>query len=105
LREIFEGRGRDQAFLLKTSSFRKFTADMATELTQNPQAAQILSDLSRKNYFTQRHAAETRCISTTACFVSFFSNKPLMLVPRKNFAGFGTMQQGFVKEPGRVRCG
>jgi ATP/maltotriose-dependent transcriptional regulator MalT len=46
--EIFERAGAEiQAFLLKTSSFRKFTADMAAELTQNPQAAQKLSDLSR----------------------------------------------------------
>jgi hypothetical protein len=46
-----------QALLQKTSFFRKFTAEMAEKLANNPQAARTLSDLNKKNYFTQKHAS------------------------------------------------
>ena len=56
---ILEQTGTEtRAFLEKTSFFRKFTPEMARELTRNPKAARILSNLNRNNYFTQRHATQ-----------------------------------------------
>ncbi len=53
---ILEQTGLEtRAFLEKTSFFRRFTPEMARELTHNSRAAGILSRLHRNNYFTQRH--------------------------------------------------
>jgi len=43
-----------QDFLLKTAFLQKITVSMAEKLTGHPQAAHILSELSRSNYFTQK---------------------------------------------------
>ncbi|MGB5079271.1 MAG: BTAD domain-containing putative transcriptional regulator [Burkholderiales bacterium] len=43
-------------FLLKTAFLPKIAASAAAELSGNPRAEEILSDLARRNYFTVRHA-------------------------------------------------
>lgn len=45
-------------FLMKSSVLPTMTLDMAKELTGNGQAAQIISELTRKNYFIQSHVTE-----------------------------------------------
>ncbi|MDH4234503.1 MAG: hypothetical protein OEV15_05165 [Gallionella sp.] len=45
-----------QDFLLKTALFAKVPVFAACELSGNPEAAAILDDLTRRNYFTVRHA-------------------------------------------------
>jgi ATP/maltotriose-dependent transcriptional regulator MalT/DNA-binding SARP family transcriptional activator len=47
----------EQDFLRKTALFAKVPVPAARELSGNPQAAAILDDLTRRNYFTVRHAA------------------------------------------------
>lgn len=44
-----------QDFLLKTALLPQFSLHMAHELTGNPRTHSILSDLSHKNYFIQKH--------------------------------------------------
>lgn len=46
-----------QTFLLMTALFPKVTADEAEALTGHVHARDILEDLTRRNYFTVRHAA------------------------------------------------
>jgi ATP/maltotriose-dependent transcriptional regulator MalT/DNA-binding SARP family transcriptional activator len=54
--EIFSKTSKEtQDFLLKTSFFKRMTPPMAEALTGNAKAKRILSDLSQKHYFTQRH--------------------------------------------------
>lgn len=54
--EIFKRTSREtQGFLLKTSFLKRMTPQMAEALTGNAKAKRILSDLSQKHYFTQRH--------------------------------------------------
>ncbi len=64
-----------QDFLQKTSFLRKFTPDMARDLTQNPQAARILSDLNRRNYFIQRHVSQVRVYQYHNLFREFLLEK------------------------------
>jgi ATP/maltotriose-dependent transcriptional regulator MalT len=47
--------GETQEFLLKTAFLPQFSPHMAQELTGNAGTHDILSDLSHKNYFIQRH--------------------------------------------------
>ncbi len=47
-----------QDFLLKTSFLPRMSSEMAKTLTGIQQSQEILSDLARKNYFTQRHESE-----------------------------------------------
>lgn len=44
-----------QDFLLKTALFPEMSADMARRLTGVEEAGDILRDLNRRNYFTERH--------------------------------------------------
>ncbi len=54
--EIFDkADGKIQTFLLKTAFLPKMTASMADKLTGIESAHRILSQLNRKNYFTERH--------------------------------------------------
>lgn len=54
--EIFDKADRGtQGFLMKTAFFSELTQPMAEELTGNPKAHRILSNLYKKNYFVQRH--------------------------------------------------
>jgi ATP/maltotriose-dependent transcriptional regulator MalT/DNA-binding SARP family transcriptional activator len=54
--EIFNKTNREtQDFLLKTAVLLRMTPQMAEALTGHSQAKRILSDLSQKNYFTQKH--------------------------------------------------
>jgi LuxR family maltose regulon positive regulatory protein len=70
--EIFEKADAEtQAFLLKTSFFHRFTSDMAGELTQNPEAARIMSDLIRRNYFTQKHGLGAQVYQYHSLFREF----------------------------------
>jgi LuxR family transcriptional regulator, maltose regulon positive regulatory protein len=56
--EIFNRTNREtQDFLVKSAFLLRMTPSMAEALTGHSQAKRILSDLSRKNYFTQRHEA------------------------------------------------
>ncbi len=64
-----------QEFLQKTSFLRRFTPDMAKGLTQNPQAARILSDLNRRNYFIQRHVSQVRVYQYHNLFREFLREK------------------------------
>ncbi len=48
-----------QVFLLKTAFLSRMTPSMAEALTGLSEARRILSDLNQKNYFTQRHEAQT----------------------------------------------
>ena len=55
--ELFDkidGETRD--FLLKTSVLAKITPSVAGQLTGNLQAARILSELNRRNYFTEKRS-------------------------------------------------
>ena len=54
--EVFEKTDRDiQDFLLKTAFLPKITPRMAENLTGLSSAGRILSELSRKHYFTEKH--------------------------------------------------
>ena len=58
--EMFDKTNREtQDFLLKTAFLLRMTPPMAEALTGHSQAQRILSDLSQKNYFTQRHESHT----------------------------------------------
>ncbi len=57
--ELFEKiEGETQDFLLKTSVLPKITPSIAEQLTGNRNAAWILSELNRRNYFTARRKLE-----------------------------------------------
>lgn len=54
--EIFSRLGKEiKAFLLGSAFLPRMTARMAERLTGNPRAGEILSYLSRHNYFTEAH--------------------------------------------------
>ena len=48
---------------------------MAKELTQNTQASQILSELSQKNYFVQRHASQNQVYQYHNLFREFLISR------------------------------
>lgn len=57
--ELFQKIDREtRDFLLKTSLLRKITPAIAEQLTGNRNAARILSELNRRNYFTARRRLE-----------------------------------------------
>jgi len=54
--ELFDKTDRDmQEFFLKTALFPKMTGRMAEQLTELSHASRILSNLSKRNYFTEMH--------------------------------------------------
>jgi DNA-binding SARP family transcriptional activator len=80
--EIFNETNREtQDFLLKSAFLPRMTPPMAEALTGHSQAKQILSDLSQKNYFTQRHESHTVFYQYHPLFREF-----LQAQAEKNFA-------------------
>ena len=70
--EIFDQTDRGtQDFLLKTAFPPQITPHMAQELTDNPQANRILSDLNQKNYFTQKYVLQTESYQYHPLFREF----------------------------------
>ncbi len=58
--EIFQRAEEEvQTFLLKTAVLPKITIPMAERLTGSRRSRQILTDLTRRNYFTTKHPAAT----------------------------------------------
>jgi LuxR family transcriptional regulator, maltose regulon positive regulatory protein len=56
--EIYSRLGKGmKSFLLRSAFLPRMTVGMAERLTGNPRAGEILSDLSRNNYFTETHSA------------------------------------------------
>jgi LuxR family transcriptional regulator, maltose regulon positive regulatory protein len=64
-----------QNFLLETAFFPKITTRMAEELTGNPRAGRIFSDLSRKNYFTTRHIFSEQVFQYHPLFREFLEKR------------------------------
>lgn len=62
---------KEREFLLKTVYFPNITVAMAEELTGNPGAGAILSELSRKNYFTSRYTSQTEVFKYHPLFREF----------------------------------
>ncbi len=60
-----------QDFLLKTSFLSRMSAEMAKTLTGIQQSQEILSDLTRKNYFTQKHESEMSLYQYHSLFQEF----------------------------------
>jgi LuxR family maltose regulon positive regulatory protein len=70
--EIFDRADRGtQSFLMKTAFFPELTRPMAGELTGNPKASLILSNLYRKNYFIQRRGHDPEVYQYHAIFRQF----------------------------------
>ena len=81
-KEIFEKEEpgmRD--FLLKTSFLPQMSSRMAEALTANPQAQRILSDLTLRNFFTQRHESQVALYQYHPLFREF-----LQALTRETFA-------------------
>jgi ATP/maltotriose-dependent transcriptional regulator MalT/DNA-binding SARP family transcriptional activator len=80
--EIFNKASKDtQEFLLKTSFFKRMSPPMAEALTGHSQAEQILSNLSQKHYFTQRHESHAVVYQYHPLFREFLKAKG-----KKNFS-------------------
>jgi LuxR family maltose regulon positive regulatory protein len=62
---------KEREFLLKTAYFPLITVPMAEALTGNPGAGAILSELNRKNYFTNRYTSQTEVFQYHPMFREF----------------------------------
>jgi DNA-binding SARP family transcriptional activator len=70
--EIFDKTDRGiQDFLLKTAFLPQINPQTAKELTDNPQASRILSDLNQRNYFTQKNVLQTESYQYHPLFREF----------------------------------
>jgi len=73
--EIFDNLNEESKdFLLKTSYFPLFTPVMAETVTGNKQAAQILAELNRRNYFTEQRAGPEISYQYHALFREFLKS-------------------------------
>lgn len=74
--EIFNKISSDtQDFLLKTACLPRMTPRMAESITGNSRAGQILSDLNRGNYFTERRVGPELTYQYHALFREFLKNR------------------------------
>lgn len=70
-----------RVFLLKTSFLPRMTVKMAQDLTGNPDASRILSNLHRNNFFIHKHFQVESCYEYHPLFREF-----LLDVSRESFA-------------------
>ena len=74
--ELFQRSSPEhRAFLLETAFLPSMNARMAEELTGNAGAARILSDLNRRNYFTQRYPSPEQAFQYHLLFREFLLDK------------------------------
>jgi ATP/maltotriose-dependent transcriptional regulator MalT/DNA-binding SARP family transcriptional activator len=74
--EIFNKISKEtQDFLLKTAYLSRMTPRMAEAITGNCRAGQILAELNRRNYFTERHSGPEVSYQYHALFREFLERK------------------------------
>ncbi len=83
--EIYSRLGKEmKGFLLRSAFLPRMTAGMAERLTGNRRAGQILSYLSRNNYFTETHPAPEPVYQYHALFREFLLLRAQSAFPGKD---------------------
>lgn len=103
-----------QDFLLKTALLPEMSTDMARRLTGLVEAGEILSDLNRRNYFTERHHVRVDIYGYHSLFREFLLSQAPTLLGSRRFteaqsdaaevlAGVGQVEAAFelFRESGR----
>jgi LuxR family maltose regulon positive regulatory protein len=86
--EIFEKMDVEiQDFLLKTALFPRMTARMAENLSGNRKAGNILMDLNRSNYFTEKYLQSEPLYQYHPLFREFLLSHAKDLLTQSNLSG------------------
>jgi DNA-binding SARP family transcriptional activator len=101
--EIFEKLSEDtRGFLLKTSYFPHFTPAMAEAITGNKQAAQILAELNRRNYFTERRSEPGAVYQYHALFREFLLHRARAVFSKPDQSRILSAAAGLLERDGRI---
>jgi len=93
---------RTKDFLRKSAFLPKMTPGMARNLTGNPEAGSILSQLARRNYFTQRHPGEEPVFEYHALFREFLLDRAQAAYPADAVSGFRREAAAALLEGGQI---
>jgi LuxR family maltose regulon positive regulatory protein len=101
--ELFQkidGETRD--FLLKTSVLPKITPSIAEQLTGNRNAARILSELNRRNYFTARRRLEGGTYEYHPLFREFLIERARQSYSEAEFRGIQKQTAVLLMQSGQI---
>jgi LuxR family maltose regulon positive regulatory protein len=101
--ELFQkidGETRD--FLLKTSVLPKITPSIAEQLTGNRNAARILSELNRRNYFTARRRLEGDTYEYHPLFREFLVEHARQAYSQTEFQEIQKQAAGLLLQSGQI---
>jgi len=109
--EIFQREPQStREFLLKTGLLPFFTVEMAEQLTNNPASAEVLQNLTHRNYFTYRSSSAVDAYEYHPLFREFLLNRietcfnAKELAKIQTFAGNLLLEANYFAEAATLYC-